>query len=520
MPSVKSAAAESFSLPTAQPTGPRKRRSKKQTRWHQRWLVRIAALLLLIIAGVVIYSWKQIDNTMSELNTISTLPAQIQDQTVLESDSTPLAGLPTVAIPPTRTGPPPTVVIPNYAGVSPGGPVRQTAVAFVESGSPIVAATSTPSAPVAAAMIASPNASPVASPMATPLPITPTVIDGETQAEQLLTGGMTFDTGPAQTALAEATHRASAPTPTPSGSSYLIDRTQGSLQATPPSDGGSNDESGIIGGLRDAAGGAAVAAGIKDLKLEPMTILVMGVDARPGSAIDIGVRPDALMLLRLDPAAGSCRALAIPRDSLAELPGYGETKINHALMLGGIPYEKLVVELYTGVTIDHYALIDFTGFEDLVDAVGGVTLTVPEDLASPAVPAGTHTIDGATALQHARYRGGPDGDFGRIKRQQQIMQALIATANGKDLLREANRLLPSLKDNLRTDFSIEQLVSLAKFYQSHCSGGNLQLDTIPGEVVYGPIIDPLFGLPLSYVVSDPRDVETRVDVLMGTNPRN
>ena len=123
-----------------------------------------------------------------------------------------------------------------------------------------------------------------------------------------------------------------------------------------------------------------------------MTILIMGVDARPGSADRHRRPPDALMVLRLDPETGACRGLAIPRDSLAELPGYGETKINHALMLGGIPYEELVVELYLGIEIDHYALIDFTGFEDLVDAVGGVTITVPENLASPAVPAGTHTI--------------------------------------------------------------------------------------------------------------------------------
>lgn len=241
----------------------------------------------------------------------------------------------------------------------------------------------------------------------------------------------------------------------------------------------------------------------------------MGVDARPGQPIDYGVRPDALMVLRLDPATSSCRGLAVPRDSLAELPGYGETKINHALMLGGIPYEELVVELYLGIEIDHYALIDFTGFEELVDAVGGVTITVSDQLASPAVPAGTHTIDGATALKHARYRGGSDGDFGRIQRQQQIMQALIASASGKDLLAEATRLLPPLQDHVRTDLSLQELVSLAKYYQGNCSGAGMQLDTIPGAVVYGPIIDPLLGVPLSYVVSDPKDVQAKVDALMG-----
>jgi LCP family protein required for cell wall assembly len=462
-------------------------------RWYNRWSVRILALVLLVIVGAAAYAWKQLDDTMGDLNAVSTLPAQIQDQTAQDISGSPAANVPTVTPRPTSTGPAPTIVIPSYSGASPGGPVRQTAVARAHQPSPAAGASPTPT------------------------------VNGAPPAE-VIPAGMTFDTGPAQTALAEADARKNgAPTPTPSDSSYLIEHTEGSLQATPPADDSEDSGGGgggIIGGLQDAANGAAVASGLKDPKTEPMTILVMGVDARPGAAIDIGVRPDALMVLRLDPATGTCKGLAIPRDSLAELPGYGETKINHALMLGGIPYEELVVELYLGIDIDHYALIDFTGFEDLVDAVGGVTITVPENLASPAVPAGTHTIDGETALRHARYRGGPDGDFGRIQRQQELMRALIASAGGKDLLTEANRLLPPLQDHVRTDLSLEQLVSLAKYYQSNCSATGMTLDTIPGDVVYGPIIDPLFGLPLSYVVSDPKDVQDKVDQLMGDEPKS
>ncbi|MER3438248.1 MAG: hypothetical protein C4346_12050, partial [Chloroflexota bacterium] len=111
---------------------------------------------------------------------------------------------------------------------------------------------------------------------------------------------------------------------------------------------------------------------------EAVTILLMGVDARPGEAIDIGVRPDSLMVLRLNPETGSCRILSIPRDTRTELPGYGLTKVNHALAVGGIPYQKQVVELLLGIPIDHYVLVDFAGFETLVDAVGGITIDVPE----------------------------------------------------------------------------------------------------------------------------------------------
>lgn len=470
--------------------------------------MRIAALLLIGLGLAAAFGAWRIDRTMNTLNDVSTLPDQIQDQTARDTDATPIANLTVVLPTQAAGGPAPTVVIPQYDGVSPGGPVRQTAIALAQAPptEPAPASTASPDA-IAAATDATPTA----------------IVDGEAQAEQMMSEGMTFDTGPAQTAIAEAENGkvVAVPTPTP------VEHTNASLQTTPTSENDDSDDDdggGILDGLRDTGGnlqdaaeGAAVAVGVKDPENDPMTILIMGVDARPGEKIDIGVRPDALMLLRLDPETGSCRGLAIPRDSLVELPGYGETKINHALMLGGIPYEQLVVELYTGVDIDHYALIDFTGFEELVDAVGGVTITVPENLASPAVPAGTHTIDGETALRHARYRGGPDGDFGRIQRQQELMRALIASADGKDLFTEANRLLPAVEDHMRTDLSLDQLVALGKYYQGNCSVSGLTLQTIPGEVVYGPIVDPLFGLPLSYVVSTPEDVEAKVDELMVEN---
>ncbi len=499
------ASAESFELPQTESSSreQRRKRRSKSKRWYNRWPVRIAALLLILLGiGAAAGIWR-LDRTMGNLNQVSSLPSQIQDQTAQNSGASPVANV-TVVLPTRPAGPPPTVVIPEYEGASPGGPARQTAIAFAQQPT---------TTPTPATTTESDSATTDATPTATP--------DGESQAEDMMAAGMTFDTGPAQTALAEAEQNKLAPAPTPTVA--ISSHTNASLQSTPTNEDEEDDGDGggILDGLRDAGGnaqdaaeGAAVAVGVKDPKTEPMTILIMGVDARPGAKIDIGVRPDALMVLRLDPETGDCRGLAIPRDSLAELPGYGETKINHALMLGGIPYEKLVVEIYLGIDIDHYALIDFTGFEDLVDAVGGVTITVPENLASPAVPAGTHTITGEQALRHARYRGGPDGDFGRIQRQQELIRALIATTGGRNLLTEANRLLPALEDHMRTDLSLDQLVALAQFYQGNCSSSGLSLQTIPGEVVYGPIIDPLYGLPLSYVVSTPEDVQAKVDELM------
>ena len=105
-----------------------------------------------------------------------------------------------------------------------------------------------------------------------------------------------------------------------------------------------------------------------------LTVLVMGVDARPGQPIDIQVRADALSVVHIDPETGICRMLSIPRDTRVMLPGYGYSKVNHALAIGGVPYQQLVVGQYLGIEIDHYGLIDFAGMAELVDAVGGVTV--------------------------------------------------------------------------------------------------------------------------------------------------
>ena len=284
------------------------------------------------------------------------------------------------------------------------------------------------------------------------------------------------------------------------------------------------ESGGIFGKVKTAAGdvgdlasGAAIVAGVKDPSSEAITILVMGVDARPGAPIDIGVRPDALMVLYLNPSNGACRGLAIPRDSLVELPGYGQTKINHALMVAGIPYQQLVVEQFLGLDIDHYALIDFAGFQELVDAVGGVPVTVPSELTeggSTVFSMGPQTFDGETALAYARYRGADDVDVGRVRRQQQIIRGLIATASGRNIATDINNLLPALTGHVRTDLSSDQLLTLVEQYRSSCTESGLELDALQGNVVTPFTLDPLYQQSLTYMQIDQGVVEQKVTNLV------
>ncbi len=293
-----------------------------------------------------------------------------------------------------------------------------------------------------------------------------------------------------------------------------------SVQADPRYAGYTGAETGNFDGVQQVAGGVsggvAAAAGLQqNAPDEPLNILLMGVDARPGEAIDIEVRPDALAVLHLDPASGSCRLLAIPRDTRVELPGYGQSKINHALAVGGIPYQMQVVERFLGIELDHYGLIDFGGLEELVDAVGGVTIEIPETFTHMGVTfeAGTRTLDGEEALIYARYRGGPDGDFGRIHRQQQILRALIAELSGMNVARAANELLPAMREHTRTDLNPAELIDLATRYRGKCIADSAGMESLDGTT--GTYHDPLLDLDLSYVIVDDAEVRDKVAWLFG-----
>jgi LCP family protein required for cell wall assembly len=323
----------------------------------------------------------------------------------------------------------------------------------------------------------------------------PPQVTDSTVGDEGLPADIVFDTEPARQALVEA-----GALPEASGGVF------GSFQ----------DAAGNVG---DLASGAAIAAGVKDPSKDALTILVMGVDARPGAPIDIGVRPDALMVLYLNPVTGACRGLAIPRDTLVTLPGYGETKVNHALMLAGIPYQQLVLEQFLSLEIDHYALIDFAGFQELVDAVGGVTINVPTELKNGEnvlFSAGPQKFDGEQALSYARYRGEADVDIGRVRRQQQIIRGLVQVGLGRNIASDVNHLLPAVSGHVRTDLNSAELVTLVDQYRSQCSESSLELDTLQGDLIPSETPDPVYQRPMVYSHVDPAVVKEKVAYLTRT----
>jgi LCP family protein required for cell wall assembly len=149
--------------------------------------------------------------------------------------------------------------------------------------------------------------------------------------------------------------------------------------------------------------------------------VLLGSDARAGEAS----RSDTIVITK---AGGGM--LAVPRDTLVEIPGVGEDKINAAFATGGPELTVETLENLTGLPIDNFVVVNFGGVKDIVDALGGITLEVDQPIQvgiegrSVSIPSGTRELDGLEALAYVRYRGGPTADIGRIGRQQKFLLQL------------------------------------------------------------------------------------------------
>lgn len=213
---------------------------------------------------------------------------------------------------------------------------------------------------------------------------------------------------------------------------------------------------------------------------ERITVLVMGIDRRPGEPFIS--RTDTMMLLSVNQENDSAAVLSIPRDLYVVIPGRGRDRINTAMVYGssgnnpagGAALAMQTVEYNLGVPVDHYLLVDFNAFISAIDTIGGITVDVPYDIHDPTfpdmnygydplhIPAGTHQFDGATALKYARTRH-QDNDFYRAQRQQQVLMAVrskILSMGPVEMVRQAPTLYRQIEDGIRTDLSLEQMGQL------------------------------------------------------------
>jgi LCP family protein required for cell wall assembly len=214
-----------------------------------------------------------------------------------------------------------------------------------------------------------------------------------------------------------------------------------------------------------------------------VTVLLMGVDNRPGQTVS---RTDSIMLLTLDPETGSAGMLSFARDMLVPVPALNDTvKINTIHVYGevrnypggGPAMLKDTIAELIGYPIDYYVRVNFDGFREIIDLIGGVDIQVARDIRDDKfpdenygydplfIPAGLQHMDGALALKYARVRH-IDTDYERARRQQQVIVAVKdkVTQPGQlaALLPRLPGLMLAMANSVQTDMPVEKGILLAR----------------------------------------------------------
>ncbi len=227
---------------------------------------------------------------------------------------------------------------------------------------------------------------------------------------------------------------------------------------------------------------------VKRERKKPYTVLLLGTDFREGEE---AARADTIILARVDPEDDRVWMLSIPRDTRVEIPGYGTDKINAAHFYGGPKLMAETVTELTGVSINHYAEIDFKGFAAMVDALGGVWVDVDVEIddwraasgiqnREPRIEPGHQRLNGAQALTFVRSRDFPDADFTRMRHQQTFFKALADQTTKLDSVLKIPAMVKHVAQYLTTDMSVTQMIESAMDL-ADIGGGNIETATLEGE---------------------------------------
>lgn len=203
---------------------------------------------------------------------------------------------------------------------------------------------------------------------------------------------------------------------------------------------------------------------IKIKDVEPLNILLLGVDERDN---DKG-RSDAMMVLSLDPKNKEMQLVSIPRDTRTAIVGKGfDDKINHAYAFGGSDMAVATVENFLNVNLDYYVRMNMEGLEELVNQLG--TITVYNDITwsdgTYDFGFGPTEMDGNKTMHFVRMRKqDPDGDFGRTKRQRQVIQGIVNKGASVASVPKINGVIDVLGNNMATNMDFADMKSLLSEY--------------------------------------------------------
>jgi len=214
---------------------------------------------------------------------------------------------------------------------------------------------------------------------------------------------------------------------------------------------------------------------------EPLNVLLLGVDRRPSAAEGSSSRSDTIMLAQVTPGTGRVELLSVPRDLFVEVEPGVEDRINSAYAYGGVEQAKAAMENLTGVPIDSHAIIDFEGFEDVINAMGGVEIDVEDEIPPKyKIEDGVQNLNGEQALFYTRYRGTPGGDLDRIGHQQKMLAALRSKMLAWNSFTKMPAMLKIANENVDTDLGLLQAISLGRALATNSGDGDLQAVQLKG----------------------------------------
>lgn len=232
---------------------------------------------------------------------------------------------------------------------------------------------------------------------------------------------------------------------------------------------------------------------------KPFYMLLLGVDKDEARAkgseygsSEGAYRSDSIMLVRIDPQKKKATLVSIPRDLRVDMGKYGTQKINAAYALGGPTLAVKTVQKLSGVKISHYAEIDMDGMEEVVDAVGGVTVNLGVAVKDPKytklnLPAGKVKLDGKKAALLCRARHAYDsygaGDFYRAANQRAVIAAVAKKVLSSDVA-TMTKTVTAMADMVHTDMSATDIVSLASDMRGMDTSKDIMTGMAPTESSY------------------------------------
>lgn len=246
---------------------------------------------------------------------------------------------------------------------------------------------------------------------------------------------------------------------------------------------------------------------------KPFSILLLGMDMDDG----LTSRTDTIMVASINPDSEDIKLVSIPRDTLVETDFGLTEKINAMYTYGGIDLMIKEVEKLLDIPISHYAILDFQGLADLVDAVGGIR--VKSDLAFTEsnslgggqpieIEEGWQELNGEQALGFARMRKqDPKGDYGRQERQQQVIKALARKFTTMNVLAKFNPILNAISPHLTTNLDGEQMLTLAMNYRETAQ----DIETFLMDGSDTTVYFPHYGFNVYGLEPDPSSLEDLSD---------